>query len=356
MDKKIFLLATVSLFLLVSSCKKKEEAKEIQYVKTAVAIAVDDEAQLSYPGKTKAAEDVNVAFRVSGPIQRVLVKEGDYVKKGQLIAELDPRDYRVQLAATEAEYARIKADAERVIAVYNEGSTTASSYDQARFGLQQITEKLEHHRNQLADTKLYAPISGYIQTKLHEAGETVGAGMPVVSMFSAGGLEVEIHVSASDYARRDRMTAASCTFDVLPGETFPLQVVRTSREANASQLYTVRFRPTGSIDRQRVTPGMSTMVSVTYDAPNVKQIVKVPTSAVLHKNDRVLVYVLDKKTGRIAERNVELGEIDLSGQIQIVKGLKPRETVVSAGVRYLNDGQEVQEIKPTSKANVGGLL
>ena len=135
----------ISLILLISlsSCKDKKVAKKsLQYVKTTVAEGIGQESMISYPGKTKASETVNPSFKVSGTISRVYVKEGDYVKKGQLLAEIDPHDYEVQLSATEAEYAQIKADAERVISMYNEGTATASNYDKARYGIQQIEQKL----------------------------------------------------------------------------------------------------------------------------------------------------------------------------------------------------------------------
>ena len=260
------------------------------------------------------------------------------------------------MQATEAEYEQVKAEAERVIAVYNEGSTTAAAYDRARYGLQQITQKLNNHRNQLHDTRLVAPISGFIQQKYHESGETVGAGMPVVRIFGGNDVEIEIHVPASDYARQDQFTSASCSFDVLPGQTFPLHIVSFSKEANASQLYTVRLGISGNYDRSKITAGMSTMVYASYHMPNERNIVKIPSTALLHTDDTTLVYVVNAQTSTVEARTVELGEMDLEGNIQIVKGLKPGETVVTAGVRYLSDGQKVKEIEPTSKANVGGLL
>ncbi len=357
MNKTILIPLLALCAATLFSCKgNTEQAAEAQYVKTAKAVRIGDTAEVSYPGKTKPAEEVNVAFRVSGPVQKVLVKEGDYVKKGQLIAVMDPRDYQVQLTATKAEYEQVKADAERVIAMYKEQSTTASNYDKARFGLQQISEKLANHRNQLADTKLRAPISGYVQAKLHEAGETVAAGMPVVTMFSSGDVEIEIHVPASDYARRNELTSGYCSFDVFPNERFPLQISRFDKTANASQLYSVRLKIKGDYDKSRLTPGMTTMVYATYDAPNVKGLTLVPTSAVLHKGGKSVVYVVDRQRGIASERAVEVGSIDLSGNIQIRSGLRPGETVVTAGVRHLSDGAKVKEVAPTSEANVGGLL
>lgn len=104
-----------------------------------------------------------MAFKLNGTLMQVHVGEGDRVRKGQLIAELDPRDYRLQLEATEAEYLNIKSEAERVMALYADSVGTADAYDKARFGLQQITAKYENARNQLADTKIYAPFDGYVQ-------------------------------------------------------------------------------------------------------------------------------------------------------------------------------------------------
>lgn len=345
------------LAALLSACSRKKNVDEnVQYVKTAQATRMGDAAEMSYPGRTKAAEEVNVAFRVSGPIQRVLVKEGDYVKKGQLIAQMDPRDYQVQLQATQAEYEQVKAEAERVIAVYNEGSTTQAAYDRARFGLQQITQKLSNHRNQLADTRLTAPVSGYVQQKLHESGETVSAGMPIVRIMGGGELEIEVRVPASDYARREQFTSAWCSFEVLPGETFPLRIVSLSNDADVSQLYTLRLAINGSYDRTKITPGMSTMVYANYHVPNERNIVKVPSTAVLHTNEQTVVFVVNGQNSTVEQRAVELGDLDLEGNIQIVKGLKPGEKVVTAGVRFLTNGQKVKEIEPTSKANIGGLL
>lgn len=354
--KVTYLLAATCLTMAACQSTEKEAEEEVQYVKTVQAQRISGAAELSYPGKTKSSEEINVAFRVSGPIQRVFVKEGQFVRKGQLIAQMDPRDYEVQLSATQAEYEQIKADAERVIALYQEDGTTASAYDHARYGLQQITEKLAHHKNQLADTRLYAPISGYIQSKFHESGETVSAGMPVVAMFNAGDVEIEVYVPASDYARQNDLLTASCSFEVTPGKTYPLEIVRVSKEANASQLFAARLRIKGDYDHQKVTPGMSTMVYVTYNAQNETSGVVVPTTAIDRQDDQSSVFVLDNASGTVKRRNVKTGRIDLNGNIQVLEGLDAGETVVSAGVRFITDGQKVKQMEAPSKSNVGGLL
>lgn len=338
------------------SCGSKTEPK-IDDPLVGVSEVIDAASSLNqaFTGKTKAAHDVNLAFRVSGQIARVLVNEGDYVRKGQVVAEMDSRDYQLQLNATEAEYEQIKADAERVIALYGEGNTTASNYDKARYGLQQITQKLANHRNQLADTKLRSTIDGYVQSKLHESGETVSAGMPVVSLFSKGNTEVEIKLSATDFANIQNYTSFYCKFDVTGDEQFPLEISRMSQEANASQLYAVRLRFKGVADA-RITPGMTTVAYAEVNGGQASGIVNIPATALLSKGDNVQVFVYDAKSGVVSARNVNVKTLHRDGSCDIDSGLKLGEKVVSTGVHHVKDGQKVRLLEKTSKSNVGGLL
>ena len=343
-------------FFIISCSSKKVKSKKWQYVKTTVAESIGEESMVSYPGKTKASETVNPSFKVSGTISRVYVKEGDYVQTGALIAEIDPHDYEVQLEATQAEYDQIKADAERVISMYEEGTATAQNYDKARYGLEQITQKLSHHRDQVQYCKLYSPISGYVQTKLHDSGENISAGMPVLSLFSSSNTEIEIFIPASDYARQDRMIRAMCVFEVLPEAMYSLDLSRISKEANSSQLYMVRFCFKKGYDVSRITPGMTTMVYVSYSKEDSGGGVRIPTSCVIRHKDQSIVYIFDKESSSVQPRVVLTGKLDNRGYIEIRSGLQAGETVVSAGVRFLKPGQKVKEADKTSKSNVGNLL
>ena len=357
----IFHVSLIFLAILsLASCHRKSiSPKQVQYVKTTVAEAVGAESMVSYPGKTKASEVVSSSFKVSGTLSKLYVREGSYVKKGQLIAELDPHDYQVQLTATQAEYDQIKADADRVISMYNEGTATASSYDKARYGLQQISEKLAHHKDELSYCKLYSPIEGYVQHKLHDSGENVSAGMPILTLFTSSDVEVEINISGSDYSRRSQMVRAICSFDILPDNIFGLDISRISKEANASQLYTVRLSFKRPCDLSRITPGMSTMVYVSYTRDGNDGTfgrVRVPASCIYRKKDKSLVYVYDKTTSVVSPKVVTVDFLDSRGYAELTSGLEAGETVVSAGVRFLKPGQKVKEADKVTNSNVGQLL
>jgi len=356
MNKTLFVCSAAIALVLLGSCgKKKEQAPDVRFVNVVDVTDVNAIAPVKYAGKTKSAENVNVSFRVSGAILKMHVKEGDHVRKGQVIADMDPRDYQLQANATQAEYEQIKADCERVIALYNEGNTTAQNYDKARYGLQQITQKLSNHKNQLADTRLVSPIDGYVQTLFHEAGETVGAGMPIVSLFSSNDIEVEIKLPSSDFSRRDKFSNFNCSFDILPGVVYPLEVTRTSQEANTSQLYTMRLRIKGNVDRNRITPGLTTMVTAHINN-ETSGLYNVPSPAVFNDKGQTFVFVYNKSSHCVEKRAVHLSFINSEGTTTIDDGLKEDDKVVASGVHHLKDGDKVELIKADRKSNVGGLL
>ena len=84
----------------VTSCSEKQQKQtQLPSVKVDTVIANGEKSFLQYPGRVKAAQDIDMAFRVSGTIEKFYVKEGVSVKAGQLLAEMDPSDYQVQLAA-----------------------------------------------------------------------------------------------------------------------------------------------------------------------------------------------------------------------------------------------------------------
>jgi len=349
------------MVVLMTACSKKEEAPVgAPLVRLTTVHQVSAAQHASYPGRTKAAQTANVSFRVSGTIDKVNVKEGDAVHAGQVIAVMDDRDYRVQLSATEAEYNQIKADCERVIGLYQDGSTTAQNYDKARYGLEQITAKYNHAKDQLADCQLKAPFNGYVQNVLHEADETVMAGFPIISMFCSNSLEVEINIPASEYMNKELFSAFRVSFDVLPGQSFPLKLISIAQRANANQLYEVRLLLENSGDNKevlkKVTPGMVALVDIEYGDRDVAP-VEVPSGSVFRKGGYsfVYTYVPDGEEGTIRQTPIYVSSLRSEGSMTVT-GLEVGTQIVECGVHHLSDGQRVRPNPAPSKDNVGGLL
>lgn len=355
MKQFYFILTGISLLLLSSCAQRTQETKGEQTVKIDTVLSANAQTFLQFPGKVKAAQDISLAFRVSGTINKIHVKDGTKVREGQLLAELDPTDYQVQLEATEAEYQQIKAEAERVIALYKENGTTPNAHDKAVYGLRQITAKYKHHQDQLAYTRLYAPFSGYVQKHLFEAHETVGAGMPVLSMVSAGMPEVEINLPAAEYIRREQFNRYHCTFDIYPGQIYPLKLISVTPKANANQLYSMRLQIV--TDKQAIpSPGMNTMVTI-YCDDDESHALSVPTNAILQKNEKAYVFVYNPSDHTVQSRPIVLQRLLNNGRSLITsEQLRAGEQVVSSGVHHITDGDKVKPLPPITKTNIGGLL
>lgn len=355
MKQFYWIFTSISLLSLISCSNHPQETKNSQSVKIDTVASANEQSSLQYPGKVKAAQDISLAFRVSGTIRRFSVEDGARVRQGQLLAELDPTDYQVQLDATEAEYRQIKADAERVMALYKENGTTPSANDKAVYGLKQITAKYQHHKDQLEYTRLYAPFNGFVQKRLFDAHETVGAGMPVLSMISSGMPEVEINLPAAEYIRREQFDSYHCTFDVYPGQTYPLKLISITPKANANQLYTVRLQL--QTDKQPMpSPGMNTMVTIYCRKDGVRRM-SVPSGAVLQKEGKAQVFVYNPSDHKVAVREVTMLHLTSDGRCLISsEQLKPGELIIASGVHHLKEGETVKPLTSATSTNVGGLL
>ena len=354
--KKILIVANLLLAFIISSCGNKDEHKEtVVNVKTDTVKVYGSGKIAAFPGRIKAGEDINLSFRIAGPIASINVTAGNIVKKGQVLAQIDQRDYEVQLAATKAEYNQVKNEADRVIALYKKEVVTEKDYYKAVHGLEQITAKYDAHKNALADTKLTAPYDGYVQKTYYSAKETVGAGMPVVSMIGTSIMKVEINIPSNVYAKRDEIESFVCTSDIYPGKQYPLEIAGMNRKANLNELYTVYLNLKTPKDYPPLTPGMNVKVKVKYKS-SVEDRYLVPINALISGKTGSSVWVYNADNGTISKREITTDGINDRGCAIVLTGLNSGEVVVSAGAASLKEGQKVSPTKQQSATNVGGVL
>lgn len=350
-------VASISAGALLTGCKPKATAhKEVPLpnVKTAVAQSIGSTRTMTYPGRIQPAKDVNLSFRVAGPVAAIHFREGQHVCAGDTLAEIEERDYAIQLAATAAKYEQVKAEAGRVIELSDRGSATQNDYDKARYGLEQIAALYHAHQNALNDTKMLAPFDGYVQQVLFEAGETVGAGMPVISLISDGAPIVKVDIPAADFVNIDRAVRSWCTVDVLPGRTFGLRLIDITKKANLNQLFTARYALMPASDGSIPNSGISTGVCIEYPTGDASS-VKIPATALFEENGQTCLWVVGSGS-IVRKRAVTAIDIDRDGYAYITSGLDDGETVVTAGVNSLKDGAQVRVLPGKSSTNPGNLL
>lgn len=348
-----YLLGSIllGLFLLITGCKNHApKQKSVFRVKCDTVRANVSGIAFSFPARVVASDEVHLSFKVNGTLQRLMVEEGQSVRQGELMAQMDPRDYELQLQAVEGEYLRIKADAERAFALYADSVITVADYDKARYGLQQITAKYEHTKNQLADTRLYAPFDGEVKRTFFDPPTVIGAGMPVITVLSSAMPEVEIHIPASLRRQRADILSYSITFDYLSCSV-PLRLISIASHANADQLYAVRLAlPSTLSDPPSV--GMTAMVDVALTQAG-DQIVTIPAGALFHKDDGDYVWILSQ--GRATSRQVSIENLHTDGSADVSSGLQEGEIIITAGIYSLTEGQEVQPLS-VDNSKIGEVL
>lgn len=357
MTKHHKLLQALSVLLLIFliSCNSQKPHKDTPvFVKTAEVKALPSTLSKNYPARISAAAEIKLSFRIAGPINEVYVDEGDFVKKGEIVAKIDPRDYKVQLQATEAKYKEVKAEVERITALYKKDKVSENDYDKAVSGLKQITAKYNAHKNALADTDLKAPFTGHINKIYFESGETVDAGMPVASLIDDQQYEIITHIPASDYLIKDQFTSFTCRSSNFPGKEWPLELRNIVAQANLNGLYPAYFK-LNKDSEDTILPGMSAEVIIQYQTDE-KILFEIPSSSVFESANESKVWVWDKNTSVISARVVEIQKIKTAGLAIVSGNLKENEVVVSAGVNSLREGQKVQPLPAPSESNIGNLL
>ncbi len=344
------LLYALPLVLLYSCTRREPAAQPPRVVRLAEVRSHSDVEALVLPGRVVPRTEATLAFRVSGTLVELPVREGDHVRAGQLLARLDETDYRNQLTATEAEHEAARLDVDRILALYSDGAATERERDRALSLMKQLDAKLANHRDQLTHTRLVAPTDGCITRIFPDNHLTVAAGMPVLTIVDQRNLEVEVAFAARDVVELADFASAEATFDVFPGATYPLQIGTVASAANANQQYTARLalRPT---QLPEPAVGMACQVRVSK-LEGETPLLRVPSAAV--RDNRVLVFSPLDST--VHERRVEVVRLLPAGDVVVLAPmLSAGERVVNGGTQSLSEGQRVSPL-PQSLSNVGGLL
>ncbi len=346
------LVLVIALF--VVSCKSVSKGVDTpRKVKCESVVLVSESLeQNSFAGKVVAATDLDLGFRVAGIISQNSMADGTFVRKGDVIARLDSRDYELQLAATQAEYDAIKAEVDRVVALYADESVSAYDYDKATIGLRAIAAKLEAHKNALSDCSLRSPMDGYIVKSNFGRGEAVAAGTPVVSIISSTAPQITIDIPVKSYLKQDSFDSATAIFEPYGATQFTLKLSGVSPKGNLNQLYRVTFDVEPTPNGELPAVGMSGTVALNYRLAG-DQMAEIPFSAVVERGGVNTIWVVED--GCVESRRVEIVKINSDGLCYINGGLSHGEMVVVAGVNSLKEGQRVDILSEVSASNIGGI-
>jgi len=273
---------------------------------------------------------------------KVLVQEGQTVTNGQVIVQLDDRDYQTRLARIEANYQLAKLDYNRNVALVKKKVTSLAKLDSIEAQLKDLEARVSEAKLALSRTEIAAPISGTVNEIEAKLGDFVSVGDPVARILQLDPVKVTVGVPESDVAAIFDLDEAEVIIDALNKRRVKGRKVYLSRQPQTlARLYDLDL--TVPNPDSRILPGMFARAELVKAV--FRRALAVPLYAVITQSEERFVFV--EKDGRAQRRNIQLG-ILAGWQVQVTSGLKPGERVIVVGHRFLDNGQAVKVIKNVS--------
>lgn len=332
-------LPCVALLLTFSfACSRdSEKTNSIRNVVLATVEPLSKEVSTIYSGVVEEGSSINASFMADGKINRLAVKEGDRVRKGQLIATLDDSDYRIGVSQLEDQYNQMTKEKERMDAMFEKHNIAPNDYEKFETGYQQLKLQLEMGRRKLSYTRLNSPSDGYIATRYMNEGELVGAGTPVYNIIDDTNLYAIVDLPVSTYLNKDKIKGAKGSVPGIAGD-FPLTVISFTPDVDNNMLYRMKLSIPASIAKE-LTPGMNISVSL-ESTENVMSEAMIPSRAIFAERGNYYVWSFNTQDSTIHRKAVTI-EGSPSDHMSVVKGLDNGEKVVETGVRQLYEGEKV---------------
>ena len=349
---------TLAASLLLAGCSSNEdevvEEKEIIRPVKLITIEATDSVNIRrFPAELKASEEADIAFRVGGQLMKVNVVAGQRVEKGELLAVLDPTDFKLQVELAQANQSLAEAQFKRIQNLLRQNATTQSQYDSTKATLDQANNALQTAKNQLQYTKVYAPFKGVVSSVATENFQYISAAAPIMHMQNIDDLDVEFQVpeslvvsiksTKSDY--KPNVVVDVAPDDMLSG----IYKEHNTTPDQTTMAYSVSLRLIRNNESNHtLLPGMTANVDIDLSRLlGVKKHIVIPVEAVMRHEDtetgksNSTIWVYNKDTNLVSTRVVTLGSLQ-GNQIEITSGLEAGDQVVAAGVSSLTDSMHVR--------------
>ena len=294
----------------------------------------------SYSGVVSPDQFSDLAFKMSGPLVAMNVLEGQRVKKGQVVAEIDPTDYKLDYDAKRASFQKASSQMQRAEKLLAKNAISMQEFETTQASYTNAKSAFENAQNTLNDTKLRAPFDGFIQKKYVENYQRVQPGQGVVCLINPAKLQVEFTIPETNISYVTSPSTIYVEFDAKVKE-----YVEASPDGAGVPVFLYIDDPEFDLKKYKVSVGFSCRVIVNIENDVVKEGITVPLSAVVFDNNlnSKIVFIYNPSTQKVELRKVSDEGIIVGRNDLIVSGnIEPGEQVVSAGASYLVDGQQVK--------------
>lgn len=334
------------LTIVTSSCGSESQSKNVSDKDSTSAIPVevasvqkgDISAYFSSTATLEAEEEAMVVAKVQGIVENLRVEEGDFVKAGDVLAQLEDEQLQLEAQRAKATMDRLQNELNRKEELYKKNLISAQEFENAKYEFQAQKSDYELAQLQLKYSQIQAPISGVVSDRLIKVGNMINADQDVFKITDFDPILAVLNVPEHEMNKIAKGQQTLIQVDAIKGNTFEGKVLRMSPTVDPE---TGTFEVTVSIrdDSKQLKPGMFGRVRIVYDTH--QNVLLVPKNAVMTEDGASSVYVISKSLAY--RRPVQTGYIN-GDQIEVLEGLTPADTVVTIGQSSLQDSALVEVI------------
>lgn len=324
-----------------ASCGSKKTAgnqfvaDEAIPVHVAKAFTANVPVSQTYSSTVQAFAVNNIAPQSSSRIQRINVDVGDFVAKGQILAEMD----KVQLNQAKLKMVNDSTEYSRVRSLYEEGGVSKSDLDAMKLA---YDVSRSSYQNLLENSILRSPISGVVTARNYDRGDMYSMGNPIYVVEQITPVKLLVGISENDYTKIKKGDVVSISADALPGKTFSGRINKIY-PTMSSNSHTVNVEILYQNTERALRPGMYAKVKVDFAMNNS---VCIPDEAVVKQQGSgvKLVYVYNSSDNTVSSRAVTLGT-HFGDSYEIIEGLSEGDEIVTVGSANVKDGSKVKVVE-----------
>jgi RND family efflux transporter MFP subunit len=345
--KSIYLLLVLAS--LIQACSQTEEKNEQPSTKEAIPVRVmalskeSSSPVIQTSGLFTTDDETNLAFKTGGIIEKMYVKEGDAIRKGQLLATIDLTEIEAQVAQARLSYEKAKRDFQRIENLYKDSVATLEQFQNVRTGMEVAARQLDAANFNRSYSEIRAVNNGFVLRKMASEGQVISPGTTVFQTNGAGQGKwiLKAGVSDREWASVQVGDKATVTTDAITTKTFEAIVTRKSEGTDA-------MNGSFTLELTLKSPGAGLASGLfgkaTITGSRQQYVWKIPYDALLDGNAQS-GYVFIAEDDKMARKvPVVVGSIE-KNEVIIQAGLEDARTLIISGSAYLKDSSAIKIIK-----------
>ncbi|MBC8181664.1 efflux RND transporter periplasmic adaptor subunit [candidate division KSB1 bacterium] len=367
MQKKILLLVIISLnFLLLSNCSKKADTNEDEAIKIPIETVIVGRKtvtqEVQYTGDVKAEQEVKVFSKIPDRILSFEKDEGDFVRKGEIIAKIEATKIeqaviqaKAAAVSAKAQLVNLKSEYQRAQRLIKENAMSQQQFDGVKTQYEATQALVEQAvaaqvqaESQLSDANVTAPISGVIGNRYYEQGDMAAGPFPLVTVVQMNKVKVEVNAPEQDFGQLNVGQCANLHVLSYPNETFTGEINKISPVLDPiTRMGKIEILVNN--EDKRLKPGMFAEVQICVNT--MENVLTVPKHAVIENTelkringmDMAVVYshVFVENNGIAYLRDIKISYTN--GVVAVVSsGIEQDENLIIVGQQSLKDSAKVK--------------